>query len=205
MIGLCFGIMLGLYLCYQREKFREKRNKKRELALKGAATLTAALPAWYGFFRQPDPGFLLIAVGLCVCAAADVVLDLHFLAGTACFGLGHVCYCAAYVLLSPPGWPSALLFFLLCAGAGAAYPQLKKLDGPGGALPYLVYALVIAAMLALALPQKPALLAGAGLFVASDALLLVRIAYKVPSRGYDYLCLGCYYLAQFLIGASVLL
>jgi uncharacterized membrane protein YhhN len=59
-------------------------------------------------------------------------------------------------------------------------------------------------MLALALPQKPVLLLGAALFVLSDGLLLARIVKKLPSRAYDYVCLGCYFLAQFLIAASTL-
>ena len=60
-------------------------------------------------------------------------------------------------------------------------------------------------MLVLALPQqKPVLLAGALLFVVSDAMLLARIVRKIPSNAYDYLCLGVYFLAQFLIAASTI-
>lgn len=203
-LGLALGVMAGMYLCYQAEKYRGKRNKKRELTLKGATTLIAAALALYGFSLRPLPGHFLIALGLCVCAAADVVLDLHFLGGMICFGAGHLCYCAAYVLLSPPGWPSAVLFMLFCGCVGALYPTIKKLAGRGTPLPYVGYALVIGAMLALALPQKPVLLCGAVLFVVSDVMLLFSIVKRIPSKAYDYVCLGCYFLAQFLIGASTL-
>ncbi len=204
-LALCFAVMTGLYLCYQAEKHRKNKNKARILALKGGTTLTAALLAGYGWAQRPGAAGLLLALGLCVCAAADVVLDLHFLAGTAAFALGHVCYCASFLLSAAPGLASLAVFLLLCGAIGTLYPKLKKYAAPDSALPYLGYALLISAMLALALPQqKPVLLAGALLFVVSDAMLLARIVRKIPSKAYDYLCLGVYFLAQFLIAASTI-
>ena len=200
--ALCFGIMTGLYLCYQAEKFRKKGNKKRELALKGGTTLTAALLAGYGYAMAPTPAHLMIMMGLFVCAVADVVLDRHFLAGTVAFGLGHICYCAANLMSARPGMGSLILFLVMAGIMISLYPKLKQFSAPNSAAPYLGYALLISAMLALALPQKPMLLAGAALFVASDCMLLYRMIRKLPSRAYDYICLGAYFLAQFLIAAS---
>ena len=203
--ALCFAIMTGLYLRYMAEKYRKDRNKKRELALKGGATLTAAALAGYGFAMNPTACRGMLLAGLCVCAVADVVLDLHFLAGTASFALGHLCYCTAYLLEKTPGWGSLAVFFLLCGVIAFLYPRLKRHAAPDSALPYLGYALLISAMLALALPQRPLLLAGALLFVLSDAMLLTRIVRKISSKKYNYLCLGTYFLAQFLIAASAAL
>ena len=149
--ALCFTVMAGLYLLYMAEKYRKDRNKKRELAFKGGATLTAAALAAYGFATDPTPSHGLLLAGLCVCAIADVVLDLHFLAGTAAFGLGHLCYCAAYLLAKTPGWGSLAVFLPLCGAIAFLYPRLKRYAAPNSALPYLGYALLISAMLALAL------------------------------------------------------
>jgi uncharacterized membrane protein YhhN len=203
--ALCFGIMTGLYLCYQAEKFRKKGNKKRELALKGGTTLTAALLAGYGYAMTPTPALLMIMIGLFVCAVADVVLDRHFLAGTVAFGLGHICYCAAYLLSAKPGIGSLILFLVMAGIMMILYPKLKEFSAPNSALPYLGYAWLISAMLALALPQRPLVLAGALLFVLSDSMLLARIVRKITSKKYNYLCLGIYFLAQFLIAASAVL
>ena len=203
--ALCFTVMAGLYLLYMAEKYRKDRNKKRELAFKGGATLTAAALAAYGFLTDPTPSHGLLLAGLCVCAIADVVLDLHFLAGTAAFGLGHLCYCAAYLLAKTPGWGSLAVFLPLCGAIAFLYPRLKRYAAPNSALPYLGYALLISAMLALALALRPLLLAGALLFVLSDAMLLTRIVRKITSKKYNYLCLGIYFLAQFLIAASAAL
>ena len=199
---LCFGAMLALYSCYEAEKYRGNRNRTRELALKGGTTCMAALLAGYGYALHSSLPHLFLLLGLCVCAVADVILDLHFLAGTAAFGLGHLCYCAAYLWASPPGVVSLVLFFLLAAVLLLLYPRLKRFAAPESALPYLLYGLLISAMLSLALPQKPLLFAGALLFVVSDTMLLLRIIRKIPSKVYDYLCLGAYFLAQFLIAAS---
>ena len=202
LIGAAFLAVTAFYFFYQRIKYSGKRNKALELFYKGGATLVCALLAGYGYFADPRPGYLLLTLGLFVCVAADVLIDLYFLPGTLCFGLGHMAYCAGYVLLNRPGTPSLLLFIACAAAALLLYPALKKLSGSQSPLPYLLYTVLIGAMLSLALPQRPVLLLGAALFVMSDGLLLVRIIRKIPSKAYDYLCLGVYFLAQFLIAVS---
>ena len=201
---VCLLAMTVLYLSYQKVKFSPVKNKKKELMLKGGATLSAALLAGYGWLLSPCGGKLFLFLGLMVCTAADVILDLRFLPGTACFALGHICYSAACLLTNKPGTPSLILFLALTFAAVLLYPGLKKLPGKKSTLPYLGYALVLSAMLALALPQKPVLFIGAALFMLSDGMLLYSIIFRGRSRAYDYLCLGCYYLAQFLIAFSAL-
>ena len=198
----CFALMIVLYLIYQSIKWGSEEHKWQEWFFKGAATAMSALLAGYGFFSRPSSTSLLILISLCVCAVADVILDLHFLAGTAAFALGHICYCAAMVLFQKPGWASLIVFLLLAVGVFALYPQIKKLEKDKSTLPYVGYALLISAMLSLSITQKPLLMLGALLFVGSDVMLLFRIVKNIPSKRYDYLCLGCYFLAQFLIAAS---
>lgn len=198
----CFALMIVLYLIYQSIKWGSEEHKWQEWFFKGAATAMSALLAGYGFFSRPSSTALLILIGLCVCVAADVILDRHFLAGTAAFALGHVCYCAAMVLLQRPGWPSLIVFLLMAVGVFALYPQIKKLEKDKSTLPYVGYALLISAMFSLSIAQKPLLMLGALLFAGSDVMLLFRIVNNIPSKRYDYLCLGCYFLAQFLIAAS---
>ena len=136
----CFALMIVMYLIYQSIKWGSEEHKWQEWFFKGAATAMSALLAGYGFFSRPSSTALLILIGLCVCVAADVILDRHFLAGTAAFSLS--------------------------------------------------------------IAQKPLLMLGALLFAGSDVMLLFRIVKNIPSKRYDYLCLGCYFLAQFLIAAS---
>ena len=190
--------MIVLYLIYQSIKWGSEEHKWQEWFFKGAATAMSALLAGYGFFSRPSVCEDIVCVG----AVAVVILDLHFLAGTAAFALGHICYCAAMVLFQKPGWASLIVFLLLAVGVFALYPQIKKLEKDKSTLPYVGYALLISAMFSLSIAQKPLLMLGALLFAGSDVMLLFRIVKNIPSKRYDYLCLGCYFLAQFLIAAS---
>lgn len=203
-IAICFGGELLFYLLYQHIKHTTGTERACALCCKAAATLFAAALAWYGAALRPGAPELLLALGLTVCAAADVLLRLNFLWGMACFGAGHLLYSAAYVLATPPGWTSLGAFAVLAVFCLLRYPGLKKYAGKKNPLPYLGYALLLCVMLSLALPQKPVLLAGAALFVVSDSLLARRIMLKIQSNRYDDLCLGVYYLAQFLIALSLL-
>ena len=197
-----FVLMVMLYLTYQSIKWGKQEHKWQEWFFKGAATAMAAVLAFYGYFSAPSSVNLLIAIGLSVCVLADVILDMNFLAGTVLFGIGHICYCAALLQSGAHGIPSLIVFLLLTAGVIVLYPQIKKLSKEKNTLPYLVYALLISAMLSLSIAQKPLMMAGALLFVISDCMLLFRIVKNIPSKRYDCFIMASYYLAQFLIAAS---
>lgn len=190
------------YLLYMQR--RPGRKKGLELAFKGLATLCAAGLALYGAARFAAPGSGMLAAGLMVCTVADVVLELHFLGGMAAFALGHLCYSIAFVQAAPPTAAGALVSIALAALSVAAYRQLRARLKTGCPPSFLAYALVLCALVGLAASQKPLLLAGAALFALSDALLARRILLNVSSVGYNYLCLGVYYLAQLFMGISTL-
>ena len=199
-----FLLTTAFFLLYQYVKFSTGKEGALALSLKGGATICCFLIALYGAIQAPDSGHILIASGLLISALADVLLGWRFYLGMLCFALAHVCYGAGYVLFSPPGWQSLLCFLVCLAGIALLIPWAKKKMGDTGILPFAAYGIVLSAMLSLAITQRPLLLIGAALFVASDLLLGRRIALNIIQKGYDYLCLGCYYLAQFLIAASML-
>ncbi len=197
-LGICFGVMVLLYLTYQYVKFQPAGENNVALALKGLTTLTAAVLAFIGM-RQG--AHLWLCIGLFVCAIADVVLARSFLMGTGAFALGHVAYIVACVQLAPPTALSIGVFIALVLVCAVLYHHLSKNHHPPAS--FLAYGLVLCALLGAAVTQKPLLLAGALLFVISDGMLASRILTKKESRPFDYLSLGCYYLAQYLIAASV--
>lgn len=201
---ICFLGVTIFYLLFQRKKYQPGANQALARFYKGTATLFAAALSLYGALHSPSHGNALLAVGLLVCAAADVILDILFLPGMALFGLGHIFYCAAYLLKSPPTAASLGIFLILAGICACLYPRLKKLASGQNLLPFLCYGFILFLMLALAVVQKPVLLAGAFLFVVSDCLLAYRIFTKNQSLPLDYTCLGCYYLAQYLIALSSL-
>lgn len=202
------GVIL-FYLIYTGHRFRPNKSGRHEsyraLVFKGLATLCAAALGAYGAWLSPTPPHMLLAAGLVICTAADVILGIDFMIGMAVFGLGHVAYSLSYVLASPPGIPSLIGFLALSAFVLlGVVPWLRKYRAGKPVAPFAAYAMVLAVMLALAIPQKPVLLAGAFLFVVSDAMLAGRVIAHVQGKAYSRICLLLYYLAQYLIAASTL-
>ncbi len=200
--AITFALMTAFYLLYMRDK-EERFHGVPPLVFKGLATACAAALAFVGAARSGLAADYMIAAGLTVCVAADVILGLRFTWGMAAFALGHACYCAAYVLTAPPALPGMIVFLTLAGFCVAIYPSLKHHAKQRRAVQYLAYALVLCVMLALAIPQRPLLLLGAFLFVLSDGMLAYRMARRNKNRAYDYACLACYYLAQYLIALSL--
>lgn len=161
---------------------------------------------------QPYRG--LIVVGLILSLAGDILLAPpanRFLAGLAAFLLAHVAYIAAFSVGHPlAARELAWLPPFLALGAAltaCVWSGLGKLRAP-----VLVYAATICVMAWRAATRAYApgvtrtgfllALAGACLFVLSDAILAVR-RFRHPSRAAHTLELAGYWAAQLLIALSV--
>lgn len=196
------------FLLFQQKNYSPRQGKRhRRIALffKGTATLFAAALAVYGAILSPTAGNILLTAGLFVCLAADVLLGIRLLWGVAAFALGHVFYCAACIVSASPGvlnFAVYVLLFALCLLL--LYPKIKNGAGDKPVFPFVAYGAILFLMLSLAINQRPVLLAGAVLFVISDCMLAFRLFMNNCSVPFDYICLGCYYLGQFLIGFSTL-
>lgn len=160
-----------------------------------------------------DYGLIMLA-GLFCGFLADIVLQLHFLAGAAIFALGHICYVAAYCRLLPPEHrdclyclgitvPSlALILFLPVLDFGTSFMQAVV----------MVYAVVISLMTGKAWSnyrRAPSLLTkciliGSILFFFSDFMLLFAF-YTDVGRIANILCLNTYYPGQAVLAASIFL
>ncbi len=200
--GVAFVLMTAFYFLYMDDKKKHFPGVP-PLVFKGLATACSAFLALYGATQTGQLADYLLVIGLFVCVAADVILGIRFTHGMVAFALGHVFYCGAYVLTTPPTLASLIVFLSLSGFCFAIYPSLKHHAKQRRAEHYLAYALVLCVMLALAIPQRPLLLLGAFLFVASDGMLAYRMARRNKSTLYDYACLACYYIAQFLIALSI--
>lgn len=148
--------------------------------------------------------------GLLLSAAADVVISLHFISGVAVFFLAHIAYIIAFLQDSrkPFLWRAILAF-----GYGTIVYVYLMTAGDLGALavPILLYAIVISAMLWRAaarvgvkeIQERSAWsgLLGAAFFVLSDTLLIIRMAVRPIPLG-DYLVMLTYWLGQLGITLS---
>ena len=153
---------------------------------------------------------LLVFIALCVCAAADVMLGLKFVIGGALFFTGHMLYIAALggeCGLTPAGLGVFAVAFvaLLCFLRRYFHLFPSKWLFLGVA----VYCAALGALLAFSLPAPFVVLSrrtvlaalGALLFVLSDMGTCHSILMD-PSPHFNYLSLGTYYTAQFLLGMS---
>ena len=201
---LCFVLMAAGAWAYLSASAQKTVRISRSLRLlfKGGTTMMAALLAFYGSLQSQLPAHFIIVLGIAVCAAADVILELRFKAGMLVFATGHICYIAAFVMMGGISHLSILVYALLIVMIAVATQKLKKsLDEPY--IPYLLYSLIIAAMFSLALAQPLTAALGALLFVISDSLLFLGIM-KVKSKVSHTAVISTYYLAQFLLALSTI-
>ncbi len=169
------------------------------LAAKCGGTAMAALMALQGALRLNTAGAWLMFAAAVVCVVADGVLHVRFFAGGILFALGHVLYMISFCLRGLPGWQSAVMFALLAASA-MAFIRIQN-EKPQ---PFIVpYALVLCLMTAMSFSRGPLCFAGALLFAFSDGMLLWRMEGH-HSEASDWVAMGSYYAAQYLLALSLL-
>ena len=179
-------------------------------ATKVLPTLMCAAFAGAACFGGGDRYSLLIFIGLCICAAADVMLAIHFVTGGALFLAGHLFYISAFCIQQPPtGWsiPAFAVFLaLLWLFLMHFRPRIKNTLLFRGVQ---LYSAALAVVLSLSMPMaflafsRRTLLAalGALIFVLSDMGVCHGMLCKISKRR-DACYLGIYYLAQLLLGMS---
>ena len=192
-----------------RKRFPNKRSRFWNLTFKVLPTLICAGFGGAAFFSAKDLYSLLVFIGLCIGAAADVMLGIHFITGGAMFLAGHLLYMAAFCVQQPPTWWSLPAFAAGFILLRLFLQYFRKRMSRKMYLLVRIYSAALAVVLALSLPMPflafsaRTLLAAAGsvLFVLSDMGVCHGMLCKI-SRRQDQLYLGIYYLAQLLLGLS---
>lgn len=183
------------------------------LLLKGIPTAAAfAVACWAALQPAATPYSRWMAAGLLLCLAGDVVLGIHFVAGGGLFLLGHVCYVAGLLGRQSPGLVHGILF----AGVYALLLVFlllyrKYMPNKLMLLAACLYAAALSALLAAAGPlpfavgsrQTWCAAIGALLFILSDMTLCDNMLNDRPVPN-QYISLGIYYTAQFLLAMSTL-
>ena len=167
---------------------------------KAAATLILAVPAYRAFAVSQYVVFLLIGVGITLCAVADYIIHFKFIPGAVVFAAAHCVFAPAFIIYGsrlPYAIGAFVIFSLLCAFALARIelePQLR--------FPATMYAAVIGVMFSFAFGAATygesfgiTVLISAAAFVASDAILVAGLE-KPQSRKRDIILMTLYYLAN---------
>lgn len=215
-VALAFLLLLLTWGCIMPARFKRMKNGQDTpftLFLKGLPTAMAAIFPLIGLLTPAAaPYTRWILAGLLICLAGDVVLGIHFVTGGGLFLLGHVCYVAGllgrqtlrpeHIILFAGIWGVLIVFLLL---------YRKHMPNRLMFLAVCLYAAALSALLAAAVPlpftqgshQAYCAAIGAILFVISDMTLCDNMLNNRPLRN-QYISLGIYYTAQFLLGISTL-
>lgn len=201
--ALLFVMMAVTGFAYQASSEKDWYTKSARLLLKGGTTALAGLFALYTYLVYGQTYMLLMALGIFLCAAADVLLEIKFIWGTACFAAGHLLYIASFLTRSKPGLPSLVLLIVLALFATFITRRYGHQAGMD-IRPYYAYALIISLMVASALAQPIPVFIGALLFMVSDAIIARRLL-NPDKDPWDRACILLYYLAQFTLAVTLLL
>lgn len=162
-----------LTAAFGQHYFRNNTKKERQvLVFKALATAMPVMLAFlYALTAQEVHRTLslMILAGAFLCMTADVLLELYFLSGVVSFGLGHVCFIAAYMHLTQfRGYTVLifLLFFLLMLLLHG-----KFLPQPGWQMILMIgYAALLSAMSAMAVTAAVQLGSPAGYLTAAGGI-----------------------------------
>ncbi len=199
-------INILFYLLYQHYKRIKGCPQACAVSLKIIPVLCSACLAAYGAIETGTTGYWLLCAGIFVCMAADWVIDYHLVPGMGIFAIGHIAYCTGFMLLSSPTGYNLLIFSAVFIPFLWLYHYFFKKKGVHQQpVLFLCYAVLLCIMVGLASSQKIMLFVGGICFAISDGMLGWRMIKNVHSKLYDNLCMGLYYLAQYLIAASTLI
>lgn len=185
-----------------------ERNKRKVLAFKAAATLAADMLAVIAALQEKTVSAWFVAVGIFLYACADILLEIKFIWGILCFGVGHVWMIAGIGLQGISAGASVLIFVLLYGIAFFVFRpyfgRLKQLKMPG-----LIYAVLLCMMSAAAWGAAItagtmwswARAVGSLCFVISDGIIGWTFIHRSRTRCSGAILMILYYLAVYLLGA----
>lgn len=186
-----------------------ERNKRKVLAFKAAATLAADMLAVIAALQEKTVSAWFVAVGIFLYACADILLEIKFIWGILCFGVGHVWMIAGIGLQGLSAGASVLIFVLLYGIAFFVFRpyfgRLKQLKMPG-----LIYAALLCMMSAAAWGAAItagtmwswARAVGSLCFVISDGIIGWTFIHRSRTRCSGAILMILYYLAVYLLGAA---
>ena len=186
-----------------------ERNKRKVLAFKAAATLAADMLAVIAALQEKTVSAWFVAVGIFLYACADILLEIKFIWGILCFGVGHVWMIAGIGLQGIFAGASVLIFILLYGIAFFVFRpylgRLKQLKMPG-----LIYAALLCMMSAAAWGAAItagtmwswARAVGSLCFVISDGIIGWTFIHRSRTRCSGAILMILYYLAVYLLGAA---
>lgn len=200
--------VLGTIYVMGREESK-KQGKRKVLMFKAAATLVADVLAIMGALQIQTFAAWSIAIGIFLYACADILLELKFIWGMLCFGIGHLWVIAGIGAKGVSVIPAMFEFLVLCVVALMLFkPYLKKLKQLK--VPGLIYTAILCLMSAttLGVAWESSVVwdwvrvFGSLCFVTSDAIIGWNFVNHSRTKRSGAILMILYYLAVYLIAVS---
>ena len=207
--GILLAVNLVLMVRYRMEGgIVMKGIASAGFAVLGLVNLFYVL--WRGSAGRRYP--IWMALGLVLCMAADIVLNIEFIYGTVMFAGGHVCYMIAYGGLNKFGRKDLIPIGVvgLITVLVVTVTPVFNFDTALTRGIVIGYAVVISCMLGKAVGNFATkrclvtgiILVGSCLFWFSDLMLAIEVFADGP-KIVDTLCLFTYYPAQSLLAHGI--
>ena len=191
--------------------FWKDSGSRKPLIFKALATFMPVLLALSAAVSSQTPLAWWTFAGIVCYMAADVLLEIWFLAGVASFGAGHICLITG-ILLDGRGWRSAVISFVILYGFMFLIlrPHLDRLERrllvPG--FVYAALLCIMAAMMAswgIHAGSIQGIIGGAGgiFFVISDTILGWSHLSGKRTRWHSAVLLTLYDLAVYFLAVSL--
>jgi len=199
------GILMQMY--FKQWDFNKK--SVRTISFKAICTFIPVLLCLDAFISKGmDTSRVLVFAGVLICMLGDVLIEIHFVAGTIAFFCAHLCFIAYFLRLAPFNSSSLIVFVVIYVITVSGF--WKYVSKLGKQLPvFLAYPAILIAMFSIAviLPftlksvGSLCIAVGAGMFVASD-LLLASNTLATSSKIRDRMVLYLYFPAVYLLAVS---
>lgn len=190
--------------------FWKKSGSKKPLIFKALATLMPALFTLFAAVQTKESVLWWGFAGIVCYMFADVLLEIWFLTGVACFGVGHIFLVMAILQKCRVSGNAVIYFlvlYLLMLLVNRPYvKKLERLAVPGflyAALLCLMSSIAVAGGLDIGGVEGSALAAGGICFVVSDTILSwIYLSGKKNTR-YSAVLLVLYYFAVFCLAVGM--
>lgn len=153
------------------------------------------------------------AIALVLCMAGDVAIEYQFIAGAACFALGHVAFVISFYFLKKFHWLDLVCSFVFAIPAVLFLILFKGFTFRDEVLRYVcaIYAMIIGFMFGKSLSNliqsqtklNISIFVAATLFVVSDACLLMELFTPLDGTITGLCCMAIYCPALVLLGSLI--
>ena len=200
---LCFLLCCANAVCVRLQQTAAPEALFPAAVLKFCASLPTVVLAYTGYRSEKNRADRLLLLAIVLCLAADVSINLSFIAGGAIFLIGHLFFDAAFIRMKKPEKKQWIQLAVTAAGGAVLLAVFyKRMNSPVLFFGALIYLVILFSTLILSFRLDRRLFAAAAVFAVSDALMAINMVTNA-GMAMRILALLVYYGALILYGIAI--